>query len=171
MNPQPFAEDQDKPDWEKMLAWIPLAASLVGLAICAMYYNQLPDRIPMHFDLHGNPDNWSGKFGIFVPSFIGLGIFALFQVIIRAVPPSAWNYPVKITPENAGRQQTYARRLLLALNSVVNVSLALISWHLVKNSINGTFHLSNILMFVLLGGVFGTLAIYFYYALRDKTPD
>lgn len=167
MSNQPFAEDQDKPDWEKMLTWIPLAASVMGLAICALHYDQLPDRIPMHFDIEGKPDNWSGKFGIFVPSFIGLGIFALFQVIIRAVPPTAWNYPVKITPENATRQQNYARRLLLGMSSVMCVGFALITWHLVKTSIAGTFYLSNTLMFVFLGGVFGTLAVYFYYALRD----
>lgn len=166
MNSSPFAEDQDKPDWEKMLNYLPPAACLVSLAIGALYYNQLPERIPMHFDIHGNADGWSGKFGIFIPSLIGIGIYVLFQVIIHAVPPTSWNYPVKITPENAALQQAYARRLLLAMSSVICTGFALITWQLVQTCLDGTFRLGNELMFVLLGGVFGTLAVYFYFALK-----
>jgi uncharacterized membrane protein len=53
-----------------------LAATVIlmtGLFLwLAMVYNQLPDLLPLHFDVHGNPDRIGDRSEIFVLPAIGL---------------------------------------------------------------------------------------------------
>ena len=57
------------------------------LIFIVFYYNdQLPDNIPTHFDISGNPDGWSGKVSIFVLLSVDIGLNLLFYAIIFLLP-------------------------------------------------------------------------------------
>lgn len=57
--------------WKIFLtSFITLLPILVGLAL----WDYLPERIPIHFDFNGTPDNWAGKaFAVFGMPLIMLG--------------------------------------------------------------------------------------------------
>jgi len=69
---------------------------LIPVAIGLLLWNQLPERIPSHWDINGNIDSWSSK------TFVVFGIPALFLalhwicVIASSTDPKHKNYHPKM---------------------------------------------------------------------------
>lgn len=65
-------------------------------------YNTLPERIPIHFDLQGQPDGFGGKIYAFLMPVLALGLYAVFAYGTRH--PEDTNFPVEITEQNMNAQ-------------------------------------------------------------------
>lgn len=81
----------------KMMLIATTAACLAPMALGAMYYSQLPQRMAIHFDSAGNPDNYASK------AFVCFGmpaLMALMNLIVHLVldsdPKKAGSSPVLI---------------------------------------------------------------------------
>jgi uncharacterized membrane protein len=65
-------------------------ANLVLVFLTALFvnasYHRLPERIPMHFDMAGRPDRWSGRGGIVMLVVIPFVLTGIFYVLIRLIP-------------------------------------------------------------------------------------
>ncbi len=68
--------------------------------------DRLPARVPLHFDLAGNPDGWGTPATLLYFPGIAVFIYLLFTVVTRF--PSAFNYPVRVTPQNRARLEALA---------------------------------------------------------------
>ncbi len=75
---------------QKATQWISLGLCMIGLAVSAALFARLPDRIPTHFDIAGNPDQWSDRFpgAVMVPVMM-LGIWGLLWLLPR-ISPKGW---------------------------------------------------------------------------------
>ena len=71
----------------KKLYIFPIVAFLISL----LAYPHLPEQIPIHFDFNGIPDNYSGKFFVFVIPALMAVLLLVAQYIPNADPKSA-NY-------------------------------------------------------------------------------
>ena len=61
-----------------MRKWIPFVLIVVAWAISLAAFDQLPDRIPTHWNLRGEVDGWSGRtFGAFGFPVLMIGIWGL----------------------------------------------------------------------------------------------
>jgi uncharacterized membrane protein len=78
---------------------------------------RLPAAVPVHFDPAGNPDRWGRPWELLLVPAIGLLLFAFLGVL--AARARAFNYPVPITPQNAGQQLILARRMILGMRAVL----------------------------------------------------
>ncbi len=70
------------------LLYIPIAVSVIGTILL---YSQLPDKIPMHWDLSGQIDSWRPRYFIFFTALLP----ALFVVLLKVIPsidPKSENY-------------------------------------------------------------------------------
>lgn len=76
-----------------------LTAIAVGIA--AVRYAALPDQIPVHFNLAGEPDGWGSRSSILV--LAGIGLVLVVGTALLSRYPRAFNYPREITEENAQR--------------------------------------------------------------------
>ena len=56
---------------------------LVGMVL--FYYNQLPDRIPVHFGADGTPNGWAGKGMMLVLLLVALVLSGIFYIIMFAI--------------------------------------------------------------------------------------
>jgi len=63
---------------------------LMGMAVTAAY-PRLPARVPMHFDLAGRPDRWSGRSGLVVLVVFAAVMTGILYLIIRLTPKWAIN--------------------------------------------------------------------------------
>jgi uncharacterized membrane protein len=64
---------------KESILWVFIA---LPYAYLAAIWNQLPERVPTHFDLAGNVDAWSGKSTLlFLPGALGIGIYLLLLLI------------------------------------------------------------------------------------------
>lgn len=95
-----------------------LIASLWGLTV--YFWKVLPDIIPFHLNLSGQPDSWGNKDLLFL--ITGLGTLVALAVGIGAYYPQRVNLPVKLRPECLSLQYAIISRM----SRVCNVWLALI---------------------------------------------
>jgi uncharacterized membrane protein len=53
----------------------------------AAVYTRLPDRIPTHFDIHGQPDRWGGRGSAFVFPLIATAVALLITEVLPRIDP------------------------------------------------------------------------------------
>ncbi len=88
-------------------------AILLAVLLILQFWGLLPDRIPIHFGLGGLADAWGDKVTIWLLSAVAAIIFVVLAVASRY--RHIFNYPVRITDENAPRQYLRARGILVWL--------------------------------------------------------
>jgi immunity protein, SdpI family len=75
-----------------MRKWIPLLIVVAAFIASAVVYPRLPARIPTHWDLSGQPNEWSNRiWGAWVLPVFLLGMWALVQILPR-IDPRGSNY-------------------------------------------------------------------------------
>ena len=104
---------------------VTIAGLLFTLIPLALYYPSLPNTIPSHFTISGQVDAYGPKMVLWIFPAVGLFITVLFQFLCHF--PWAFNFPVRITAENAARQYVRGRLLLRWVNATVWL-FAIIQW-------------------------------------------
>ena len=129
-------------------------------------YLHLPSRIVVHFDAAGNPDGYGGKWNLLMmPALATLLAAGLFVLNLY---PHVFNFPVKITPENAFYQYRLATRLMRWINLLTTLLLAMISWMMVASA-GGTMSKGWIVVvFIFAGLMFIPFVVYMILSGRKK---
>jgi uncharacterized membrane protein len=92
-------------------------AIVLAVLPIVQFWAVLPDRIPIHFGFSGQPDVWGDRVTIWILPAVAAIIFVVLTTVSRY--PHTFNYPVRITEENARRQYLLARSLLVWLKAEV----------------------------------------------------
>lgn len=75
-----------------MRKWIPLLIVVAAIVASAAVYQRLPETIPTHWDMDGQPNGWSSRaFGAWFTPVLLLGMWALVR-ILPAIDPRGANY-------------------------------------------------------------------------------
>jgi uncharacterized membrane protein len=70
--------------------WIGPVVIALMVAFALAVYGRLPEQIPTHFDLSGEPDDWTGRFpGAFVMPALAAGVYLLLFALRRIDPRRA----------------------------------------------------------------------------------
>lgn len=72
--------------------------------------NRLPDKIPTHFDLAGHPNAWGPTAYLYLLPVLGLVLYLAMTVVARF--PSAFNFPVRVTPQNRAALEQIGQQLV-----------------------------------------------------------
>ncbi|MFT5999704.1 MAG: putative membrane protein [Neolewinella sp.] len=146
---------------------IPLAAVILGFAVTAFYYGQLPAKIPIHFGVGGKADSFGPKLILWLIPAINL---ALFYGLEAATKTSyKWfNYPVTITEENTTRQHNIALQLIAVTRLVVCLMISFIVYSIVKTALAGEAQINMLIMGLFLIALFGSIG---YFTWRAKSSS
>lgn len=141
----------------EILLWVII---LIPLAYLAWMWNDLPERVPVHFNLKGEADGWAGKTAMI---FIVLGTTALLNLILLAVP--------YIDPK---RKLTYMGSKYHQLRFILVIFMTALTMFIIHNALNPDTLRLNVL-FILIGGLFIALGNYFQavkpnYFIGIRTP-
>lgn len=72
--------------------WYIIIIILASLAFGIYVYPQLPDKIPTHWNIHGEVDGWSGKaFGVYFFPLLNLILYPL-MILLPRIDPRRQNY-------------------------------------------------------------------------------
>jgi uncharacterized membrane protein len=147
----------------EILAFLVLA---ILWAYCLATYFKLPDSIPTHFNFKGEVDAYGSK----TTFWILPGVATFLYCILTAISffPWTFNFPVKITPENAFRQYTLAVRMLRFLKLVVGVIFTVILLQIARAVQGDKNGLGTWFLTVFLGTTLILLVMYLFLALRGK---
>ena len=121
---------------------------LLTIIYVSIYFGQLPDEIPRHFNLAGEPDGWSGK-GMLIGFLIIylhtlLLLFVLnYFLIIRSDNPRGGlqfvNIPTvnfdELTDRQIEKVRSIAARMLAMMNLLISIMFASIHIGIVRTAL------------------------------------
>lgn len=142
---------------------------LVTLIYTALNYTALPDQIPMHFNGSGDITRFDDKDMIWL--FPILGIATVSAIFYLNKFPHIFNYPQKITAENAKKFYSDATRLLRFINVSISLLFSIILFEIVQVALNNTKTISQaanyIIMSIVILMTIGPL-IYVFLNIKKK---
>jgi uncharacterized membrane protein len=148
------------------IEFLGLSFLIILIIIPLIYYNRLPERIPVHFNAAGTPDGFGSRSSLFILPATGLFMYLLLTVL--AAFPHIFNFPVTITPENAEVQYRLATRLLRILKTVILILFSFISWMSVRTATGNATGLGKMFLPVFIILTFGVIIIYLVQAQNNK---
>ena len=147
--------------WILALTVVSLTALMIGY-----HYNELPEQVPMHFNLQGEPDRLGSRTELFLLPAIGFVLLALLYKLKRKA--------LKINPHKFGvrtEQQLYITRILMGQLSLF--TSAILGWAAYSSmavAIGQQTRLSALFLWIFLGGflvIFG----YYLFAIYKTTEN
>mgnify|MGYP006362724823 FL=1 len=112
----------------EILGWISILAIWV---LTISNYRNLPDTIPIHYNVAGQADGFGGKGNILVLSLVATILFVGLTILNKF--PHFFNYSTTITKINALQQYTNATRMVRYLKFIFVVIFGLISLQTIRN--------------------------------------
>ena len=95
-------------------------------------YSKLPNTAPLHFNATGEADSFGSKASIIVSPIIMTILYVGIALLNRY--PHNFNYPTKITKENAQKQYTMATRWIRYLNLVTALIIGYITLIVIQSA-------------------------------------
>ncbi len=84
---------------DKLTESISIVVLFLMILVPFLTFGKLPDLIPLHYDLSGNPDALGNKWSVFIIPAIAL--LSYIGLTILQKYPYVFNYPVEVTEKNA----------------------------------------------------------------------
>jgi uncharacterized membrane protein len=142
---------------------------LLGLGMLAVLYwitwtavsgtNRLPERVPTHFDISGNPNAWgSSRMLLFLPIVV-TGVYLLITVL-ALIPATRINLPVRVTAANLPFIQQQTRDMVSWIKLEMVCLFTYVQWSIIQAVRDREFHISPLMVPVYLVCVFGTVGAY-----------
>lgn len=128
------------------------------------FYNDLPDKIPKHFNLYGHPDAYGKKGIIWLLPAIGLLIYVGLTLLNRI--PQYFNYPTTVTSENAHRLYQIATRTVRILKIIVVVTFSFLNFNIIKIGLDESANLSMLFLPVVFLTTLGVVGLMIYKMIK-----
>ncbi|HEY3376604.1 MAG TPA: DUF1648 domain-containing protein [Armatimonadota bacterium] len=151
---------------EIILEAVALFGLLVLLSYCAYAWPSLPERIPTHFGIENTPDAWGGKHALLILPGVGTVLYLLLTIVGHF--PHFYNYPIRITEENALRQYRLARMLVAMLKVPLIWMFAYLERMTVQVAVGNASQLDGRVMVIFLVALFGLITGYLILAFRQR---
>jgi uncharacterized membrane protein len=117
--------------------------------------NRLPDRIPTHFDISGQPNAWGSPSFLWFQPVVAAGIYLLLTVL-GSIRFRRYNLPVAVTEANLPFLQEQTILMVAWIKCELLCLFAYLQWSIIQSARNGAFRLSPLLIPVFLIVVFST---------------
>lgn len=152
---------------EKGLEILSACAVLASLGITIGFWDTLPDTVPRHFGPGGVPDAYGSKGNVAAPALLSLGLYVLLSAV-SLIPPRRYNYPLKVTEENAAAQYRLARKAVAWLKLGFTGGLVWGTWLTVQTALGNRAGLGPLFLpgLVVVGGL--PLVVYAIVAYRSR---
>jgi len=151
---------------DQVIEFIGIAFLLFMFVLPLRYYGDIPGKIPTHFNAAGTPDGFGSKATIWLLPLTGLALWLLMTIVNRF--PDKFNFPVKITEENAPDQYRIATRMIRILKCVILIMFSFISYRTIQTALGKEAGLGKIFLPVFLVVTFGIVIIFFFKANTTK---
>ncbi len=156
------------------IKWLPLDYVLeftaAFLLISTWYfviinYQNLPEKITIHFNLNGEADGYSSKSGIWAMPIITFLLWMLLSILNQF--PHIFNFPYKLNKENIETQYRLAQRFMRFIKIWICSIFLFSVYSIQESSISANFKMNNGI-FVILGSIFVLMSVYIYFTRKNK---
>lgn len=138
------------------------------LVVTAFWWARLPAIIPTHFGVDGRPNAYGSRASFLLLPGILVALLILFAVLSRF--PWLYNYPVRITQENATRQYVRGRVFVAALAAVLAWFFTFLQWEIGIASAQRSGHAFSptLIIIFIVGFPLAMIALIVWWATRGK---
>ena len=165
-------KNMNNPKLKVKLTTVDYILEVIGLIgiICMIvlpiyFFNDLPDKLPKHFNAQGQPDSYSNKGMIWFLPIITLLLYIGLTILNRF--PHIFNYPIKVTNENVEKLYRIGTKTVRILKIIVVLSFAYINFRIIKVGLNKTTGIGELFIPIFLILIFGTLGIMIYEMIKN----
>lgn len=150
----------------RILDAIAFVGLVISLAIAVSNWSSLPDTIPIHFGITGQADGWGNKLFFWVFPLLNLAIVIGFTVMRRY--PQTFNYPVRITPQNAEVQYEIAINLLNWFKAEFAWLFVWLEWQIINVAKGSDSTLDSAISLIFICSILGTTGFSIYRAWQNR---
>ncbi len=111
--------------FHKILEILSLLFLLLSLVIFFLNWLNLPEQIPVHFDLNGVPNRIGNRMELLLIPGIGI-LFYLLMLLPRIIPCRYWNTPLKLTDVN----RSFVYSALFSMTQIIKLE-TIIFWSII----------------------------------------
>jgi uncharacterized membrane protein len=139
---------------------------VVGLGMLAVLYwitwsalngpERLPDRIPIHFDISGQPNGWGQPGILWLLPIVGTGLY-LLMTALSGIRFRRYNLPVRVTEANLPFIQEQTSVMLAWIKFEMICLFTFLQWSIIQAARTAEFRLSPLLIPVFLVVIFSTV--------------
>lgn len=101
------------------LSFVMIIASIVVVIVFACTHEA--GEVATHYDINGNPDDYSNPMGFVILPIIMLITNAIMALMLRYYPLDKWNYPIKVNPTSAALVYTDSVWLMILLMLLISI--------------------------------------------------
>ena len=109
-----------------VIGWLFISINFV---LVLLFYFDLPETIPTHFNFKGEPDGYGNKSYIWSLPILNLVLYFGLNLVATKLKPWQYNYPVTVTNENASKLYSMGIQLIIWLNLAIAILITFISLH------------------------------------------
>jgi uncharacterized membrane protein len=117
---------------------------------------KLPDRIPTHFDISGQPSAWGPPGFLWLLPIIGTGLYLLITVL-GSIQFRRYNLPVSVTEANLPFIQQQTSTMVAWIKCELLGLFVYLQWSIIQSARTSEFRLSPLLIPLFLLVIFSTV--------------
>jgi uncharacterized membrane protein len=131
-------------------------------ALCWITYEalhgseRLPDRIPTHFDISGQPNAWGSPGFLWLVPMVGTGLYLLLTAL-GSIRFRRYNLPVPVTEANLPFIQEQASVMVAWIKCEMLCLFAYLQWSIIQAARSNKFRLSPLMIPLSLVVIFSTV--------------
>lgn len=114
---------------DKKLVIIGWLCVFINFVIVLLFYFDLPETIPIHFNFKGEPDGYGNKSYIWSLPILNLVLYLGLNLVATKLKPWQYNYPVTVTNENAPTLYSMGIQMIIWLNLGIAILFTFLSLH------------------------------------------
>ena len=111
--------------FDRVLEISSIAIVSAMIIVSVLLFSKLPETIPSHYNVVGEIDGYSGRISVFILPIVCLLVVYLPLTILQRFP-NTYNFPVKVTEENAEILYTMGVRVIRCLKLLAIIIFALL---------------------------------------------
>jgi hypothetical protein len=142
---------------------LPVGVTLLGIGYLVFNWAALPEVVPIHFGLLGQPDGFAPKPTLVILPFIALFLYVNLTFAERS---NRFNMPWKITEQNREALFSLARNLMFTLKLDLSALIAYLQIAVVETALKHMNGLGPWFAPVFLGSIFFTIGLFFVQGSR-----
>ena len=127
--------------------------------------DRLPDRVPTHFDISGQPNAWGSPGILWVLPAVGTGLYLLFTGL-ASIRFRSYNLPVRVTETNLPLIQEKTSEMIAWIKVELLCLFVYIQSGIIRGARVAVFRLSPAIVPIFLLVIFATLGIYMAAIIR-----
>ena len=140
---------------------------LFGVAYGSLNYASLPQTIPTHFGISGQPNGFGDKYNLLVVIGLNVLVFGLMSLARRY--PALINYPFQLTPKNEENHFKNAFLMISVMKLFLTLLFGEIIYSTVQTSLGHQSGLGIVMLAIVIGFIFSVgFFLYKGYLISNK---